>query len=518
MRLNTHIIFDELADLDPTLRASDSTKLTLKGVRLVPDGEGSRDYLYAAGPDDLDWIGAHGAIRQVVFSGTADQLDAVCPGWQGIALPGRPGTSDVLALVQRVFDDFDAWEREMLLVLARHGTLRDVLKIGAERLANPIALLDRAEVFVSKGGTVPELTRPSVWNQVLGDGYAHLELLSPDERRRIDGLISDPGRGPFFVHVDAYPNEEELVSTLWRGGELVGFLGSVDVAQPFTLGQASIVRAISDVLEVEIEAGASPMGQTEGLGSLTMRLLVGDAPSEGYVEHSLESMGLANRTFQLAFLLPLRGETFSPSILSSMAIAFGRMAHAAYAGQYADGVVALFSFDEKPGEPTSPAEDRLEERLAPSLEELRLSCGLSMPYKDFLRTRRAFDQASAAVRGRHDEPAAYRFDSVFSDVVLHALSTALPLDRFCDDRLAACLEEGEKGEELLRTLQVYIASGRNVSEAARRLYLHRNTVVYRLEQLSRMLGRDLEDLGSDEQLYLLVSCLALADEHDIDLG
>jgi DNA-binding PucR family transcriptional regulator len=103
---------------------------------------------------------------------------------------------------------------------------------------------------------------------------------------------------------------------------------------------------------------------------------------------------------------------------------------------------------------------------------------------------------------------------VFSDVVLEVLSTVFPSDRFIDSWLADCLEEGEKGEDLLRTLHAYIASDRNVSEASRRLYLHRNTVVYRLEQLAKLLGRNLEKLTYDEELYLMVSCLLLeeADE------
>jgi hypothetical protein len=515
MKLNVHIIFDELADLNPKLRASDSTELTLKGVRPIPADEGSRDYLYVIRRDGIAWATAHGSIRQVVFVGPASLMDKACPNWQGIALPEEDDPLAVIARVQEIFDSYQAWEDRMLLVLARHGSLRDVLRIGAERLRNPIALFDHANVIVAQGGSVPEITHPSIWNQILEDGYSHIEYLSPEERHKVDELLNDPNRGPFFLEVGVYPNEKELVASLWRGGKFIGSLGSVDVVAPFTLGQVSIVRALRDVLEVELEAGASPNGLTEGFGALVLRLLAGEDLPKDYVSHRLEDLGLGSARFELAFLLPLKGEVRSRYSLSSMAVALTRMTKAAYAGEYAGGVVALYSF----GGAACPsgdddAIDDIVSRLTPCLEEFGLGCGLSMPYADISQTRRAFDQASLAARARHDAPVANRFDRVFSDVVLEVLSTVFPSDRFIDSWLADCLEEGEKGEDLLRTLHAYIASDRNVSEASRRLYLHRNTVVYRLEQLAKLLGRNLEKLTYDEELYLMVSCLLLeeADE------
>jgi hypothetical protein len=510
MKLNVHIIFDELADWNPELRASDSTELTLKGVRPVPADEGSRGYLYVVGRDDLAWVTAHGSIRQVVFAGPAALADEAYPDWRGIALPEADDSLSVIARVQEVFDSYQEWEDRMLLILARRGSLRDVLRVGAERLRNPIALFDHAIVNVAQGGAVPEITHPSIWNEVLEDGYSHIEHLSSEERHKVDKRLNDPNGGPFIQEVAAYPNEKELVASLWRRDEFVGALGSVDIVAPFTLGQVSIVRALRDVLEVELEAGASPNGLSEGFGTLVLRLLARDDLPKDYVRRRLDDLGLSSSRFELAFLLPLEGEAQSPPLLPSMAVALARMTKAAYAGEYAGGIVALYPF----GGPASPAEDddAVEDivgRLAPCLEELGLGCGLSMPYADIFQTRRAFDQASLAARARHDAPVANRFDHVFSDVVMEALSAVFPPDRFIDSWLADCLEEGEKGEDLLRTLRTYITSDRNVSEASRRLYLHRNTVMYRLEQLSKLLGRNLEELTFDEELYLMMSCLLL---------
>ncbi len=51
----------------------------------------------------------------------------------------------------------------------------------------------------------------------------------------------------------------------------------------------------------------------------------------------------------------------------------------------------------------------------------------------------------------------------------------------------------ERGSDLVRTLHVYFASGTNASEAADRLYLHRNSLLYRLERICDLTGLDLKD-------------------------
>ena len=51
----------------------------------------------------------------------------------------------------------------------------------------------------------------------------------------------------------------------------------------------------------------------------------------------------------------------------------------------------------------------------------------------------------------------------------------------------------ERGSDLVRTLAVYFDAGENASEAAERLFLHRNSLLYRLERIQNLTGLDLKD-------------------------
>jgi len=46
-------------------------------------------------------------------------------------------------------------------------------------------------------------------------------------------------------------------------------------------------------------------------------------------------------------------------------------------------------------------------------------------------------------------------------------------------------------EETLSTIKMFFGNSLNVSETARQLFVHRNTLVYRLEKLSRATGLDI---------------------------
>jgi purine catabolism regulator len=51
----------------------------------------------------------------------------------------------------------------------------------------------------------------------------------------------------------------------------------------------------------------------------------------------------------------------------------------------------------------------------------------------------------------------------------------------------------ERRSDLLRTLRVYFATGANTSEAADQLFLHRNSMIYRLARIEKLTGLDLRD-------------------------
>jgi DNA-binding PucR family transcriptional regulator len=68
--------------------------------------------------------------------------------------------------------------------------------------------------------------------------------------------------------------------------------------------------------------------------------------------------------------------------------------------------------------------------------------------------------------------------------------------------------------DLVRTLRAYFATGANVSEAADRMFLHRNSMLYRLERVRKLTGLDLKD--SRVALALQLGLLTLEKKEEPD--
>lgn len=64
----------------------------------------------------------------------------------------------------------------------------------------------------------------------------------------------------------------------------------------------------------------------------------------------------------------------------------------------------------------------------------------------------------------------------------------------------------KRSSDLVRTLSVYFLAGANASEAADRLFLHRNSLLYRLERIQKLTGLDLKD--PNDMLALQLGLLA----------
>ena len=74
-----------------------------------------------------------------------------------------------------------------------------------------------------------------------------------------------------------------------------------------------------------------------------------------------------------------------------------------------------------------------------------------------------------------------------------------PFRRLVEPLLA---HDRERRSNLVRTLRVYFAAGANASEASDRLFLHRNSMLYRLSRVQKLTGLDLKQPEARLALHL----------------
>lgn len=82
---------------------------------------------------------------------------------------------------------------------------------------------------------------------------------------------------------------------------------------------------------------------------------------------------------------------------------------------------------------------------------------------------------------------------------------------FAEETFAPLRGPVDRGEDLEAVLMAYIESGGNLNAAARALYMHRNTVLYKLDKASRLLGMDIRQAESQFTIWLAHRIRVLAE-------
>lgn len=136
--------------------------------------------------------------------------------------------------------------------------------------------------------------------------------------------------------------------------------------------------------------------------------------------------------------------------------------------------------------------ERLRARVSEALHTpVPAGVGDPVAAADARRTFRAARFALEARRLEGHEPGVATAGDLGSFQLLLSLQDDDALRMYCDSVLAP-LEDGQYGEELLRSLEAFIEANGNWERAARRLDCHRHTLRYRVKRVEELTGRSLD--------------------------
>lgn len=120
--------------------------------------------------------------------------------------------------------------------------------------------------------------------------------------------------------------------------------------------------------------------------------------------------------------------------------------------------------------------------------------GISEPHDDLISIPEAFEEARNAINvGRiyHGNRSIFVYRNLLLERFLNEVSPEMSgvyNSRIFNRKTARLFNE-----EMVHTIETFFDNSLNLSETARKLYIHRNTLVYRLEKVQRAIGLDLRN-------------------------
>jgi len=428
----------------------------------------------------------------------AGRLPAQCV-LEEAAEPPAPDADGSLALAQpdALFLLFNAARRQIdetrgrglyaeLMDMAAQGSGIDTLvNLAASRLGNSVVLLDADFKVLSHSAIFP-ISDP-LWAENIRRGYCSYEFISAVAE--MDAVKNAPyTTEPMVVTCYASPLRK-LSSRFFLNGRLAGFVLMIEKETPISPMQMELLPVIAAAVGSAVSRYMPYLVSDAGVyQKLLYDLLIGATPAQ--IAPRLAGLHFAPRLCALCirqtrYLGQRRlRESIAPRLLEALPDARYTF--------HENGIAALIPLPDAGG---LPEQTRAQLETFARAEYLRI--GVSNLFFAPEHFARCYAQARRALelsaRLSPDEIVCRYAACSFYDL-LSAVPDASSLGFYCHPALPILSRyDRDNGANLYHTLETYLVCSCSVKKTAEALFIHRNSLDYRLERIRALTGLDLED-------------------------
>lgn len=386
-------------------------------------------------------------------------------------------------------------KEELIQSILQGEAFEEVVEKAAKYLNNPIVIINNSYNIIAHSSSI-EVADPT-WNNAVNRGYITLEFAATLNNWN---TLKDKNRKYECMTVDQINELRRRFYKLELNHQLLGYLNITEVNGDFDEIDEARYHFVSQVLSKEIWIQQKIMPPSHRLQNEDILL---ELRSGNYVNrtHFYERIQFS----QLKMKSDYR-------VLCSDVTDF-----LSYNADEDDFKHELLSFF--PGGTIIIIDKILiilienqvglfENRLDEYLKTKKLVLGISDTFQDLFDFRRYEQQATSAYENRRylvDDTRCYVF---YEQVKVYDLLRQIPkheLRYFCHQTVLKIYEYDKIYEtEYINTLSVYLQTNHSVKLTASYLYLHRNTINYRISKIKEIFDLDLNDECMIQ--HLLFSC------------
>ncbi|GFN23726.1 PucR family transcriptional regulator [Thermanaeromonas sp. C210] len=309
---------------------------------------------------------------------------------------------------------------------------------------------------------------------------------------------------PFFYKSNSSDRYTQMIAGLSINGKHFGTFGLIDINKPFTLGQLSLVYHLKNVMELAISKNRELTDITEEPFYFIERLLNGFEVEKKVVEYHLRKRkwGLEDGFYLLNFSSP--EQSLDEVLFKTYIYRIKKLIGRAIIFTYENSIIAVLRENDY-----SLDDSAFLKELDELLSRIGIKCGISLKFYNFLNLKYPYIQSKIALtEGTKKDPHRWRyyFRDYYIDHILRSLDKSTSLKSLCHPLVLKLKEYDEKNNtEYVRCLYTYLQNGLNISQTAKKLFIHRNTLTYRLSRIFEILGTD--SLREEELFLFFFSCL-----------
>ena len=502
MRLNADILYNGLIKTVPVeMTGYKDDSLSLRRPEFY-DGNGSvfrKHHLYVTSGERISRRTRCEKGAVILCIGEIPQMSYYTENCCFLSV--RQGT-DIFALfntVQEIWNRYDAWSDSLNHTLAHSASMEELAEASASIFQNPILVLDSHFHILAHGGY---------------EGFEEIAeaFESPDSGNlsihALDEFLKE--KEPLFhVREPMLLNIREtstLSLNLFEGEEYTGSISVEYRNRPHEAGDIPLLKYFSSYILAAMKKNSATVMNDHNVIRRVFRDIIQGMPIDTAHRKYLEDMQIRRRYVCLVLRIRNRYAQIPVQyLIREVDSVFSR----SITFENRSDIISFIESDEAPD--SSAWLDTLYEKLSLLMGTMDLKIGISQEFTDPFSARSYYLQALAALengcRIRPDEILYHFRDYVLYELISNAQAD-LPLDMYYPDGLRGLIEHDKNSSiSYVDTLRIYLNNHMAVTKTARDLFIHRSTLLERLDRIRDILKEDLTDPDIRLQIQILLRAL-----------
>ncbi|MCL2110960.1 MAG: helix-turn-helix domain-containing protein [Clostridiales bacterium] len=405
---------------------------------------------------------------------------------EGLGLPALHNA------VQRVFERYDLWSSELRAVLDKGSDVQAMLDIGTSVIDNPLILQDNNYSIIAV--STDYAGNPSLEPMLDSDNIPYMMMADRSSYGR-----DDEGSSVVPLRIRG---RHALYHNIFQQGRFQYRLLVLETKGEFHPSTATLLEFISGYIQLAIGFVVDESKESHELPFIMKSILSGEYKDLGFVEQRLGEYGWQKGHSYICAKIHAELADYRNRAMRFMSDRLATVFPEACIFEYENSIAAFCNLSLSNYDMAS-----VEESLKSFLQDNNMQAGLSNEFSGFDYLRQYYMQAGEALRlGPRAKPYQwlYRFENVKEQFVLESCTGNLPARMICEPGLLRLRDYDERNnQELYRTLYVYLKNSRKSVAAAKELFIHRSTFLYRLDRIREIMGPGVDN--EQGQWYLLLS-------------
>ncbi len=484
-------------------KKSDSEKQNDNMIVGAGTGIGTGTEVEAGAPESFETDINRNEVEVVVSS--CDDSDFGNIPYIQVALENLEEIAEFMNDMQEIFDTADGWERKIHDLMLEHAGMERLLQVTSEFLQNPLTVIGLDFTFAAEAGSKYLPPRARLYTDE-GLNVEYVNALLQNETYREMADTHETVMFPAYISGCRSMNRNLFVDE-----KATHRLILTECRVEITQGVICVLDILSEKLEFLLAHEEEETDPDRDIEQIFVRVLSDRTADYMQISRELSELGWGGNHEYMCLILQIT--YLNQQNLSTKAISryIKKKLGDSVSFLYQDEIVVFFDLTR-----LGMNQEEVAGKLVYFIRDTYLKAGYSRVMTGHMNLRRQYVQAKTALDvGSRKKP--YLWIHYFSQVamtyILEQATKRLPGTMICHEGLLELKKHDEENQtQYMETLRVYLEQHLSATQAARELFIHRSTFLYRLDRIREILQSDLDD--PEEIFYLELSFRLLEQEEE----